>query len=325
MEKWYLSILIKRWLAGKTTALEQKKLDEHWARAVEDQSVLEAMPESERTTLQSEMYHNIWETIRQHEVQPVPLSARKQEKRAVFPLQPKVYRLVASIALFAAVGLGLYTYTSQDGMQIITTGFGKRTEVTLPDHSVVVLNGNSSIRYARAWNKAEIREVWLEGEAYFSVQHTQNHQKFIVHTPDHLQVEVLGTKFNVSNRRGDTRIVLQEGKVKVSAQKQNYVMKPGEMISYQTGQAQFIPKLVNPAPVVSWKEKVRIYRDEKILSILQDLQDSHGIRVEIHSRVIDNELFSGSIPGDSVEIIFEKIEKLYPVTVTKKEDVYILR
>jgi len=309
--------LIRKLLAGKASAQEEKLLDETWNQSLEGESYLQSLSDTERENLRKQMYNQVWQTIRQKE------AAKKKPRVLSFARHPYV-AVAASITLLMVVGLAFYLLKYQSRWQTVSTAFGTRKEVVLPDHSVVVLNGNSSIRYASHWEDKEIREIWLEGEAYFSVQHTQNHQKFIVHTPGQLQVEVLGTKFNVSNRRGDTRVVLQEGKVKVSDLSKNYVMKPGEMVEYSIKRPDFVPVAVNPKPVVSWKDAVRLYRDESIESIMNGLQDSHGIRVKFRNNAIRKELFSGSVPADSVEQIFHKIEKLYSIKVTRKEGVYII-
>jgi ferric-dicitrate binding protein FerR (iron transport regulator) len=71
----------------------------------------------------------------------------------------------------------------------------------LPDNSTVILNANSSLRYQENWEAELLREVWVDGEAFFSVVHTHNHQRFRVNVTDDLKVEVLGTEFNVKDRR----------------------------------------------------------------------------------------------------------------------------
>jgi ferric-dicitrate binding protein FerR (iron transport regulator) len=141
------------------------------------------------------------------------------------------WQIAAAVVFVVAVGMLMLHRFNQNALTTQRTSFGKQKEIVLPDQSVVILNGNSSVRYAAAWNTEKAREVWLEGEAYFSVQHTQNHQKFIVHTHDGFQVEVLGTKFSVNNRKKATSVVLQEGKVKVSDASSTYIMQPGEMVS----------------------------------------------------------------------------------------------
>jgi transmembrane sensor len=215
-------------------------------------------------------------------------------------------------------------YLNTDEYRTERTVYGQQKEIILPDSSVVLLNGNSSVRYAAAWPADRHREIWLEGEAYFSVRHTRNHRKFTVRTPDQLAVEVLGTRFSVTNRRGTTEVVLAEGKVQVSDARDSYLMQPGDMIRYSRQDRQLVPQRTNPERAISWKDKLLIFEDEPVENIVQRLRDSHGIRVEFRNRSIPGELFNGSIPGDSVEVFFDKLEKLYPVRISRQNDIYII-
>lgn len=100
-------------------------------------------------------------------------------------------------------------------MAEVVTHYGEIKRVTLPDGSLVVLNANSKIKLPQNWGTRADRQVWLEGEAYFEVtKKVATHQKFVVHTPQ-VDVEVLGTRFNVNTRRSQSVVSLEEGKVQL--------------------------------------------------------------------------------------------------------------
>jgi len=198
--------------------------------------------------------------------------------------------------------------------------------VTLPDQSVVMLNGNSSLRYSKDWTANTDRDVWLEGEGFFTVKHTANHNRFTVHTPDELTIQVLGTQFNVTNRNGKTDVVLQEGSVRLEDKNSSYLMKPNEMVHYTEHQQAFVAEKVAVPEKVSWKTNLLIYSNETVGSIVDQLSDSYGWKVEFENAGVRDEIFNGSIPTDSIEVFFEKIEKLYGVTVEKQDDEeYVIR
>ena len=80
------------------------------------------------------------------------------------------------------------------GNLVVHADRGERSGVTLPDGTQVKLNAESSLSYTHDFGR-ELRQVNLEGEAYFEV--TRNEDKpFVVHT-EYLDIEVLGTSFNV--------------------------------------------------------------------------------------------------------------------------------
>lgn len=91
----------------------------------------------------------------------------------------------------------------------------KVIEMQLADGSHVWLNAGSSVTYPIAFIGKE-RKVSITGEAYFEVAHNSS-MPFIVSKGD-IQVEVLGTKFNVNayEDEDDIRISLLEGSVAVN-------------------------------------------------------------------------------------------------------------
>ncbi len=56
-------------------------------------------------------------------------------------------------------------------------------------------------------------------------------EKFLVHVNDQLEIEVLGTVFNVWNRNGKTEVELESGKVKLRIKGSNkeMILQPGEV------------------------------------------------------------------------------------------------
>jgi ferric-dicitrate binding protein FerR (iron transport regulator) len=327
MDKQSLAELVRKWRTGQATPDEITRLEAWWQQALQDESYLASLPEAEQQALKTGMYRDIWQRIGRREKQETPTPQRPEAGKTV-PLKAarRVYwRVAAAIALLIAAGTLLFRPAGRDALHREQTAYGVRKEITLPDRSVVVLNGNSSLAYAPEWEEGQPREVWLEGEAYFAVKHTAGHQRFTVHTADALQVEVLGTRFNVQQRRGVTEVVLQEGKVKVSDQAQVYTMQPGEMVRRSARSPRLTARRVNPQVATAWKDNLLIFRDATIQSIAEQLADSHGIRVEFRNQDIKNELFNGSVPADSVALLFTKLEKLYSVEVSRENGVYILK
>ena len=82
--------------------------------------------------------------------------------------------------------------------------YGKRFDVVLSDGTHVFLNSGTSLRYPVQFLKGFDRSVFLSGEAYFDVAKDKKHP-FTVHA-DELDIEVLGTIFNVSHYPEDTDI-----------------------------------------------------------------------------------------------------------------------
>jgi ferric-dicitrate binding protein FerR (iron transport regulator) len=325
MEQRLLAELIRRWRTGQATPDEIAQLEAWWQQALQDEQYLAALSAGEREALQAGMYRNIRQHIQAREKTSAPEPVSVARTVPLRPVRRVYWQAAAAIALLIAAGTLLFRLVTRDSLHREQTAYGVRKEVTLPDRSIVVLNGNSSLAYAPRWAAGQPREVWLEGEAYFSVTHTASHERFTVHMADQLQVEVLGTKFNVQHRRGVTEVVLQEGKVKVSDQAQVYTMQPGEMVRRSARSPRLTARRVNPQLATAWKDNLLIFRDATIGSVVEQLADSHGIRVEFRNQDLKNELFNGSVPADSVALFFTKLKKLYSVEVSRENGVYILQ
>ena len=127
-------------------------------------------------------------------------------------------RALAAGFAAAAVGLGgvgLYYQAAPRPLatQSFRTAVGQQATVTLPDGSQVTLNTDTMVR-TRA--DEDRRLVHLDrGQAYFKVARDRRHP-FVV-TAAGRTVTALGTAFDVRVDRGELKVVLVEGKVRVEA------------------------------------------------------------------------------------------------------------
>ena len=210
------------------------------------------------------------------------------------------------------------------------TDFGKKQTITLPDGSVVTLNGNSTLTVLPGWDEQAGRNVNLDGEAFFSVANKQTSGgqsvKFRVKTTD-LTVEVVGTQFNVSRRRNKTDVVLQEGRVQITEAATNAaptLMQPGERVTYSAQSHVLVKKTVDTWLFTSWQANLLIFRETPIADITRQLEDGYGLHIELRNATIGQRRFSGSVPTDSVTSFFTKLEKLYGVTVRRESGRYVI-
>lgn len=124
-------------------------------------------------------------------------------------------RAIAAGIAVAFVGMGGVGYYLQLPKsladQTFRTAIGQTASVTLPDGSAVTLNTDTIVR-TRADD--EQRLVYLDkGQAYFEVAKNPHHP-FVVAAAGRT-VTALGTAFDVRIDRGELKVVLVEGKVRV--------------------------------------------------------------------------------------------------------------
>ncbi len=134
------------------------------------------------------------------------------------PIKKWQFARIAAV-IFAVIAIPVYFLIKQPkGQDLLVekTGTKETREILLPDSSIVILNGNSVLKYPSAFLKASTRSVYLEGNAYFKVKKMADKKPFEVHAQS-VSISVLGTQFNVNARSKAMEIVLTSGKVKVQA------------------------------------------------------------------------------------------------------------
>jgi ferric-dicitrate binding protein FerR (iron transport regulator) len=162
--------------------------------------------------------------------------------------------------------------------------------------------------------------VWITGEGFFAVQHTENHQKFMVHTQEGLVVEVLGTKFNVKSRGKGSEVLLTEGSVKLnlaSESKEAVILQPGEMATVK--EKKLSKQAVEGKKYTSWVSR-KLYFDKMPLSDLAEiLKDTYGIQVSFQNEDLKTRQLSGEISSASIDDILFAIAETFDIDVVRQD------
>lgn len=144
------------------------------------------------------------------------------------------------------------TNTSSNKKNTLSTAKGETYQLKLSDGTMVWLNAASSLTYSATLRERGKRTVRLTGEGYFQVAKDKVHP-FIVQT-DQQEVEVLGTHFNINSYKDESvqTTTLIEGSVKVHANGESQIIKPGEQ-TLNDGNNIRIAK-VDIEEVIDWKD-----------------------------------------------------------------------
>ena len=182
----------------------------------------------------------------------------------------------------------------------------------LPDGSVVCLNSGSVLKYDPAFLRKKNREVYLIGEGYFEVQ--KNPEKpFIVHADD-INVKVLGTVFNVRSYPEDSEIEVSliKGKVNVfsaSETRDNVILAPDEQLTYDKRSGKMNHHHVDALQTSQWTTGRLSFVNASVPEIMKAIERKYDVRIVIHSKYLDKEVFSGSIsPKLTVEEILDYMD-----------------
>lgn len=208
------------------------------------------------------------------------------------------------------------------------TGFGEVSSVQLSDGSRVTLNANSTLRVPRLGFGSATREVFLLGEAEFSVVHTSNDAKFIVNTPDKLQVEVLGTEFVVYSRARGSKVVLNKGRVVLHAMNDTVpirlAIKPGDVVTLQKG-AFRVKEKQNTAGHNAWKEHRFVFDRTPLSEIAFQVEENFGVQLQISDTLLAKRELSGTYEAANAADILEVIARVLNVEVRRAGNQIVLQ
>ncbi|MGI4738616.1 MAG: FecR family protein [Janthinobacterium lividum] len=229
----------------------------------------------------------------------------------------------AALAGTAAGGGWLYLNSHRAPAPLaVATPYGQTRTLALPDGSHVTLNGHSTLRYAAAWQPDKPREVWLDGEGFFAVQHMPNSQRFLVHTTAGLQVEVLGTQFVVARRRDQTRVVLLQGKVRVEFddhQQPDVLLRPGELVETHDDQPALVThKKVRTAPYAAWKDAQLVLDETTIAELATRLHDTYGLEVTVATPELNRRRMTGTVPVGELPTLLLALEETFHLHATRQ-------
>lgn len=251
----------------------------------------------------------------------------------------------ASVVIIIGFGLLFKRYSgidsnplSKKSIQQVYVKPGSKTKIILPDGTVVRLNGSSRLIYNNAFNN-NVREVELEGEAYFDVTKDSN-RPFIVHTSN-IDIKVLGTLFNVKSYEEDQTIetTLLRGSIEVynkdnpSAPK--VILKPNEKLVFlkdhdektelQKGiDANSSRKMIPDGNIsisnlshskpdslkeeTSWLYNKLVIDGDDFTKMAQKMERWYGVKIEILSPELEQHHFKGIFEKETVQQALDALQ-----------------
>jgi len=268
----------------------------------------------------------VGEHVKQENWQAIESAILKQGKHDVLTggspgrrvVRVRVFVMAAASVLLFAFGVWyMSSGTVKPEITELRTDFGEIKNILLPDSSVVVLNANSAIRIAPQWKENEGREVWLEGEAYFQVKKKPaTQQKFVVHTKQ-VDVEVLGTKFNVNTRRAHFVVSLEEGKVRLSVhgesqsvmeKKSPVVMRPGQVAVIDASKQAEINEERDVATHSGWSRNEFHFDNTPLADVARMIEDVYGYKMEARDTSLLHRSLSGDLRASNVQELVKVLE-----------------
>jgi transmembrane sensor len=208
----------------------------------------------------------------------------------------------------------------------IIVPFSKTFKVVLSDGTIVHLNAGTSFTYPEQFNLVNNRKVILKGEAHFEVFKDKT-KPFIIEA-NNLNIEVLGTTFNLSNYEEDNFIdcVLTEGSVRLSEkdnQENAIVLKTNQKATWQKNLSIFATTEVNPENHAAWIHGELIFNKDSFTNISKKIERYYNVKIINNYALLGSQEFTGTIKikESNVENILELFKLDTPFTYKKQENI----
>lgn len=330
--------LLASYLTGEADSEEKKAVEAWLALSEQNRAELDAarkiLEKSSLYYLQqrfdpTEAWENLWPDIR--ESIPAPGETR------IIPghrFGLRLLRIAASVVLAVLLGTagyyaGFRKSTSAEINEVVSGEQQLSGELLLPDGTRVALNDHSRLTYPDEF-EGKLREVTIEGEAYFDVTPDES-RPFIIHAGK-ARIRVLGTSFNVSARpeRETVEVVVSSGKVELSCPEQqnsttlnSLVVVPGEKAVFSNSVNQLSKALNDDLNACAWKTRRLVFDGDKLIDVINDLERVYHTDILLSDPAFNNLVYTASFDNQPIDFILEVIRLTFSLQLTTQNGQFI--
>lgn len=240
----------------------------------------------------------------------------------------RIMKIAAAVMLpIFIIGAAIFLLNANSGNVEVVQYYVPKGEIKhllLPDGSEVWLNSDSYLSMPEKF-ASNNRTVNLTGEAYFQVSKDKS-KPFIVKTRK-MDVEVLGTKFNVNTypEMSEMKVTLKEGSVKVNVDNNNvkdsYMLSPNEELSVNSKNGHVAKTTINADDFPDWDQGAMRFNGALIGDIFTQIEKKYGLRVAFNSKKYENRRLTVKFDnGESVDDILQILSLMVPNMEVSRED-----
>lgn len=282
---------------------------------------------------------DVWEQYETKATSPVAFEQIARRLSIKSPSSMKhsllfIAKVAAVIAIPLLIGIQIHLYITNDKLNkfidqqlTIQVESGEKAAITLPDGTKVYLNAATSLSYPNDFGLYQ-RDIYLTGEAYLEVAKDAE-RPFHVHTDD-VEIEVLGTKFNVNSYpdQDEVETTLIEGAVKLTAKNNSQhpiIMKPSQKVIYSKKNRQLSSLQTTGYFETAWTRGELVFRSAKFSDIIEKLKKRYGADIQISGDKYDTDLFTGSFKEEYIHGVLKLLQMHYQFTYTEKNGKILIK
>lgn len=244
---------------------------------------------------------------------------RKKEKsgRRLRSIYYTLSGAVASILVVCSLSLMGVFEKHSDVLVRMNAAYGNRSDITLPDGSLVKLNSGSDMIYSYD-SKKNVREVSFQGEGFFDV--VKSDIPFVVRIKDGPEVRVLGTTFNLQAYPEDQIIQtsLLEGSVELTYEDKKVAMKSGDMVAFdkETGELSLVSGVLSHT--YGWMENKLYMEDMSLADVCKYLERWYNVRISLSEGIGESIHYNGVIQEETLSDVLKALSRLSNINYHEK-------
>lgn len=241
--------------------------------------------------------NSLWESIQ------AEISTDSHAK--IFHLSPAVKRLAAAAAILIAAFAGGLLYQNFSEPQLIAESFGSIESVELADGSQVDLRPYSKLFQESKTNT--VIEYRLEGEAFFDVSY--NPERVFTVSTERAKVEVLGTKFILSDWGNSSDVFLQEGRIQFEAisNQETIILEPGQSSTINDEISSPVLSDADEMVFIDWLRGELVFQNQSVKQVFRELEQHYNIQITQPAE-LNEETLSGSVQLDQLSALLSDLE-----------------
>lgn len=237
------------------------------------------------------------------------------------------YSMAAAASVSLLVAAMVYRFELQDWLnpvpiEMVTALKYQVKKVILPDSSVVVLNGGTTMMYPKYFRGPK-RSIKVNGEAFFDV--TPETAPFIITGPN-LKVQVLGTSFVVTDSIGiqSPKVSVKSGRVAVTAETVTRQLGAAEELVFNKT-AQQIKIYTQQEVNTGWISNKLMFNESVLSAVFSEIEKLYGVKIICKNTATAGLKFTGAFEqSDSLDDMLKVISLSYRLTIHKNKDGTIL-
>lgn len=203
-------------------------------------------------------------------------------------------------------------YTTQQTAQ-------NKDSLLLPDGTRLYLNAHTSVKYPRRF-KGDTRDIYMQqGEVFVDVKHMPE-KPFTVHLKN-VDIEVLGTSFDIKETKQGVKVFVQSGKVRAIYKSKNksVILTPGQEADMLLASESITTRIHRNNNPIAWKTGQLTFDDTPLSEVADILGDYYKVHFVLKGDQVADKKLIATFHKESLSEVLDILSKTLQVQTSQKD------